>query len=137
MLKTCSRSGIVPVDHVCPYSIQRKYKLEKRNREEKNSPQDKFRKSYRWTKKAKEIKERDHFLCQVCIRNKYNTINVYNYNKLEVHHIVFLSEDFNKRLDDGNLITLCDYHHKMADDGEIPKEELLSYISPLYKPTKK
>lgn len=130
MLKTCSRCGIVPEDHVCPYSIQRKYKLDKRYREEKNSPQDKFRKTYRWTKKAKEIKERDHYLCQVCIRDKYNTIYTYNYNKLEVHHIIPLSEDYSKRLDNDNLITLCDYHHKMADDGVIPKKELQSYISP-------
>ena len=130
MLKTCTRCGIVPVDHICPYSIQRKYNQDKRYREEKNSPQDKFRKTYRWTKKAKEIKERDHYLCQVCIRDRYNTIYTYNYNKLEVHHIIPLSEDYSKRLEDNNLITLCDYHHKMADDGVIPKIELQSYISP-------
>lgn len=131
MLKTCSRCGIVPVDHVCPYAKQKKYE------QEKNSPQDKFRKSWRWYNKSKEIKERDYYLCQVCVRNKYNTINTYNYNKLEVHHIVPLSEDYSKRLDNDNLITLCVYHHKMADRDEIPREELLSYISPLGKHTKK
>ncbi len=45
--------------------------------------------------------------------------------KLSVHHIVPLAEDFNRRLDDGNLITLCGFHHEQAERGVISRELLL------------
>lgn len=123
MLKTCSRCGVVPIDHICPYK--------KTYHKSDGSTKDRFRRTYRWTNKSKEIRQRDYNLCQICIREKYNTINKYNYNKLEVHHIIPLHEDYSKRLDNNNLITLCAYHHKMADNGDIPREELQSYVSPL------
>ena len=43
---------------------------------------------------------------------------------LGVHHIVPLMADFNKRLDNENLITLCASHHRQADAGRIPRAEL-------------
>ena len=49
--------------------------------------------------------------------------------KLEVHHIVPIEEDYTKRLDSSNLITLCRYHHEMAEANEISKEELLGMVS--------
>ena len=120
MLKTCSHCGIVPQDHICPY---RKYK-----NKDNSDAADRFRRSTRWTNKSIEIRERDKYLCQVRINKLYNTINVYNYNKLEVHHIVPINEDYNKRLDNDNLITLCNYHHKMADSGAIPREILSDIV---------
>ena len=120
LLKTCSKCGIVPDTHICPYKTYRK-----KNR---NSEADKFRKTTRWTNKSIEIRQRDKYLCQVCINNLYNTINTYNYDKLEVHHITPIEEDYNKRLDNDNLITLCNYHHKMAEHNEIPREELYKLI---------
>ena len=42
-----------------------------------------------------------------------------------VHHIVPLVEDYEKRLDDDNLITLCSRHHEMAEKGDIDRRELL------------
>lgn len=41
------------------------------------------------------------------------------------------------RLDDENLITACPWHHKMADDGEIPRDYLheLAATSPRWGPT--
>ena len=120
MLKTCSKCGIVPQEHICPY---RTYK--KKN---KNSKADKFRKTKLWTNKSIEIRQRDKYLCRVCVNNLYNTVCQYNYSKLEVHHIVPVEEDYNKRLDNDNLITLCNYHHKMAEHGEISREELIELI---------
>ena len=122
MLKTCSRCGIVPENHMCPYK-----KHYKKNRDENA---DRFRKGTRWTKKSIEIRERDKYLCQVCIRNLYNTINKYTYNDLEVHHIIPINEDYSKRLDNSNLITLCQMHHKMADRNEIPRMVLQKIVSP-------
>lgn len=119
MLKTCSRCGIVPEDHICPYKHYRN--------KDSSEKADSFRKSKQWTNKSLEIRERDRYLCQICLRKLYNTIRQYNYDKLEVHHIVSLNEDYNLRLDNDNLITLCCYHHKLADRGLIPRE-LLSKI---------
>ena len=122
MYKTCSHCGIVPDTHICPY---------RKPREKHRSEQaDTFRKTTKWTKKSLEIRQRDKYLCQVCIRNLYSTVCTYNYNKLEVHHIIPINEDYNKRLNNNNLITLCAFHHKMADNNEIPREELLKMISP-------
>lgn len=120
MLKTCSKCGIVSQDHKCPYKTYKK--------KDKDSQADKFRKTKAWTNKSIEIRQRDKYLCQVCINNLYNTINTYNYDKLEVHHIVPLHEDYNKRLDNDNLITLCKYHHNLAENNEISKEELYKLI---------
>lgn len=122
MLKTCKWCGIVSEDHICPYRKPRRTK--------ENTKANTFRKTNKWTQKSKEIRERDKYLCRVCINDLYNTVNQFNYKKLEVHHIVPIEEDYNKRLDNNNLITLCSYHHKMADSGEIPREELIDMIPP-------
>jgi len=79
-------------------------------------------------KKSKWIRERDKYLCQVCLLELYNTQNKYNFNNIEVHHIVPLIENWNKSLDDTNLISLCAYHHKMADSGQIPRDELIGIV---------
>ena len=122
-LITCSRCGIVQRGHICPKKPYRK--------KERDTQADKFRKSKRWTNKSKEIRTRDRYLCVVCMANLYNTVNQFNFDKLEVHHIIPLNEDYNKRLDNDNLITLCKYHHNLAENGEIPREELRELISPL------
>lgn len=56
-------------------------------------------------------------------------MNELTYKDLEVHHIVPLHEDFDRRLDDDNLISLCQYHHDMADSGVISREFLSEQIS--------
>jgi 5-methylcytosine-specific restriction endonuclease McrA len=118
---TCSRCGIVPRGHNCPYKTYKKKAYD--------TEADKFRKSKRWTNKSIEIRQRDRYLCRVCEANLYNTIQQFNFNDLDVHHIIPINEDYNKRLDNDNLITLCRYHHKMAEDGKIPREELYNIIS--------
>lgn len=49
--------------------------------------------------------------------------------ELETHHIVPIEQDYELRLDDDNLITLCASHHKLADSGRIPSEYLRDLIS--------
>lgn len=121
MNKSCRYCGIVPEDHVCPYR-KRKYKYEK------DSLKDAFRSSAAWQKMRAYIKRRDRYLCRVCITGDYDTLNELTIDHLEVHHIVPLHEDFDRRLDSDNLITLCDYHHGMADRGIISREYLKSRI---------
>ena len=120
-LKSCKYCGrIHKKDFVCPMKPKRnKYKT---------SEADKFRWTKAWQRKREEVKRRDKFLCQICIRKLYNTIKKYNYNDLEVHHIVPIKEDYELRLEDSNLITVCEYHHELAEQGTIPRDELLSIV---------
>lgn len=120
MLKTCKMCGVVQEGHICPYRKSRQ--------KTKDRQSDKFRNTAIWQRKRDEIKIRDRFLCQVCLRNLYHTINFINHKAVEVHHITTIQEDYNRRLDNDNLISLCSYHHKMADKGEIPKEELYKIV---------
>ena len=89
---------------------------------------DKFRWTRTWQNKREEIKKRDLYLCQICVRELYNTKTKYNTEELSVHHNIPINEDYNKRLDNNNLITLCDYHHKMCERGEISREEVQKII---------
>ena len=91
-----------------------------------------FRRTYQWTEKSKSIRKRDNYLCQVCLTGKYNTNYRYTYKELEVHHIVPIEEDYSKRLDETNLITLCRYHHELAEKNTIPREELLEIVAGKY-----
>ena len=72
---------------------------------------------------------RDKYLCQVCLTGKYNTNYRYTYKELEVHHIIPIEEEYSLRLDSENLITLCRYHHEMAEKGEIERTELLKIVA--------
>lgn len=121
MLKSCSYCGKIH---------DSKYICNKRpNKKKQISEADKFRWTNIWKKKAKEIKERDLYLCQICIRELYNTLVKYNTENLSVHHNVPLNEDYNKRLDNDNLLTVCDYHHEMCENGKIPREEIQRIIN--------
>lgn len=89
---------------------------------------DKFRGKSAWKRKREEIKERDNFVCQVCVRNLYNPLRIYETDNLQVHHVIPLEKDYNKRLDNDNLITLCEKHHEMAEAGEIPIEVIKGIV---------
>ncbi len=93
----------------------------------KETAADRFRQTARWKRKAEDIKARDLFLCQYCKEH-----GQYEYRNLSVHHITPIAEDFDRRLDDENLVTLCDLHHKQAESGEIPKKELYEIVGRYY-----
>lgn len=116
MLNSCSYCGrIHDKKYTCPSKPKREYKV---------TDIDRFRWTKRWQRKRKQINERDKYLCQVCIRELHNTQIQYNFKDIEVHHIIPIAEDWNLRLEDNNLICLCTYHHKMADNNLIDREEL-------------
>jgi predicted restriction endonuclease len=81
----------------------------------------------------KQIRAIYKHLCQICLTGKYDTFFQFNYNQLEVHHIVPIEEDYSKRLDSENLITLCNMHHKMAEDNKISREELQEIVARKYR----
>jgi 5-methylcytosine-specific restriction enzyme A len=117
MLKSCKYcGGIHERSYVCPSKLV--------NRKQRDTAADRFRNTNAWKIKRKHIKERDKHLCQVCIRQLHNTINQYTFDDVQVHHIVPIIEDYNKRLDSGNLISLCRMHHEEAEAREISKELL-------------
>ena len=112
-LVSCSKCGRMhPRGAKC--SISRKYE---------NTEERKLRSSYAWTKKAKQIKNDALGLCEVC-----RVQGIYTYDGLEVHHITKLADDRDGLLDDDNLITLCVYHHKQADDGELSADYLRKLV---------
>ncbi len=50
----------------------------------------------------------------------------FNHDTLSVHHIVPVKEDYKKRLDNKNLLTVCRMHHEMCENGLISREEQMS-----------
>lgn len=122
MLKSCKFcGGIHDSNYTCELRPKRKYN-------KRDSRIDIFRSSALWQKKRETIKKRDLNLCQICIRNLFNTNFLYKYKDLQVHHIIPIQEDWDKRLDDDNLITLCPYHHKLAEKGKITRKKLLEIV---------
>lgn len=123
MLKTCSVCGrIHDFNKTCYRAKKKPFKAS-----------NQFRSTYQWKEKRRQIRERDKHLCQVCLTGKYDTFYKYTYNQLEVHHIIPIEEDSSKKLDSENLITLCNMHHKMAEDNKISREELQEIVARKYK----
>ena len=105
MHRSCSVCGrIHPEDKMC----KRVYK--------KNTKESQFRNTNAWIKKRNQIKKRDKYLCQLCLKD-----NIYTYDNLQVHHIIPIAKDYNKRLDSDNLI-------EQAEKGIITKEELYELL---------
>ena len=126
MLKSCSSCGkIHDSKHICP---QKQKKMQERQSKFKSTDKDKFRWTKAWQVKRAEIRQRDNNLCQICIRKLYDTTNQYTYNYLSVHHAIPLEEAFDRRLDNGILITTCDFHHEKMESGEIPRDVILDII---------
>ena len=114
MMKTCSAcGGIHPVGtRKCPVAPSKAYRTTTARR---------LRGNRRWTTLSSKVKQQHKYLCQVCLLKAYNTVEEYNSAGLEVHHIVPLEEDESLAYDWANLITLCRYHHELAERGEIPR----------------
>ena len=83
---------------------------------------DKFRHTRDWLHKRAEIIERDGYRCRLCEEERRP--RRYNPGTLSVHHIIPMSEDWSRRLDGDNLITLCSKHHEQAERGIYSKEIL-------------
>lgn len=89
----------------------------------RNSEADRFRNTRRWRSKAEHIRSRDCNCCRVCLE-----AGLIEYRELSVHHIIPLVQDFTRRLDDENLITLCRFHHEKAEKNLISKRKLLEIV---------
>lgn len=127
MLKSCKYCGKI---HDSKYDCGMKPK-----RRKLNTTQDKFRWTRDWQNKREDIKKRDMYMCQVCRRLMYPYgAPQYNTEHIEVHHIDALVNNFDRRLDDTNLISLCEHHHEMAERGQISKSELFRIVEEQISP---
>ena len=80
-----------------------------------------FRRTSRWTEKSVQIRERDNYMCLCCRAMLEGTVNQFNTEDISVHHIVPIEEDYEQRLEDENLITVCGVHHEMCEAGKISR----------------
>lgn len=116
MYKSCKYCGKI---HDSKFDCGHKPKYKKKYNDKEN-----FRGTTQWKKKREDIKTQDKYVCVVCLYlEKQVTIN-----NLSVHHIVSLEEDYDLRLEDDNLITVCEYHHEQAEKKQISKEILRKLI---------
>lgn len=122
MLKSCSYCGrIHDSTYIC---LSKQQRMKARQKYKKNIGINKFRGTQAWKNKREEVKKRDNYVCQACIRNVERTQRRYETDNLSVHHIVPIEEDYSLRLENDNLITLCDIHHEMAEKGILNREKL-------------
>lgn len=120
MLRSCKYCGRVhDEDYVCKRKPIVKKKID---------AAVKLRNTADWKNMRDKIKRRDKYLCQVCVRELYNTRRKYNCNDLQVHHVIPINSNHELKLEDSNLITLCSMHHSMCDKGQIPYEEVKRII---------
>ena len=121
MFKSCSRCGRI-------HDINKKCYANSRNYYQHDEKVRKFRNSTTWKNKAYEIKERDKFLCQICLKK-----NIINYRDLSVHHIIPVIESEALRLENSNLITVCETHHRECESGKIPRAEQQAIVNEIMK----
>ena len=115
MYRTCSICG-----RIHKYNEQCKRK----SYPVRDSEADKLRAKNIWHEKSKAV--RSHYLfCLVC----YDQYKCFNYDHLQVHHIVPLKDDPSRLLDDDNLIPLCGSCHNKAEKKEFSSEYLLNLVA--------
>lgn len=118
MLKSCSYCGrIHDTKDIC---AEKRIALDKRKKRRRTKAYG-FHRSYTWTNKSIEIRERDNNLCLCCKAMLKGTIRQFNSEELSVHHIIPIEEDYDMRLEESNLITVCRRHHEMCEDGTISR----------------
>lgn len=117
----------------CPYCGKihdKKYQCEKKpvSYNYRGTREDRFRWSYDWKLKREHILRRDKYLCVACLNSLPGTVKKLNNEALSVHHIRSLKTNWELRLADENLITLCNFHHEMAENGRISADTLIKYL---------
>lgn len=110
MWKCCVRCGRIHTKNYTCHAGKRIYQAD---------AERKLRSSYKWTEKSKDIRDKAHYLCEVCKAEGRLT-----YDGVEVHHITKVRDNKDLLLDDYNLICLCTAHHKQADNNQLDNDYL-------------
>lgn len=121
--------------HIKDYEKKKKdsHKWYKKNRTD--YWEQKFYNSIQWKKMSTYIRDRDMYVCQLCLRDKcYGAPDV-------VHHIIELKEDKTVALNSENLICLCTSCHNKVhamyrNNKNITQENLREIVreNPLQSP---
>jgi 5-methylcytosine-specific restriction endonuclease McrA len=121
MLKSCKYCGRIHDDKVV--CEQKKDANNRRWQNRKQTRALQFRRSNAWTEKSQQIRKRDRYMCLCCKAQMIGTVVQYNTRDISVHHIIPIEEEYDRRLDDDNLITVCPTHHEMCERGDITRDE--------------
>ncbi|MFQ8920943.1 MAG: HNH endonuclease [Clostridium paraputrificum] len=84
-----------------------KYKYKEYKRERKDIKEQRFYSSPEWIRVRDRVSAKFNYLCVSCLINKEEIVF-----KDNVHHIEEVKEVWNKRLEEDNLIPLCNECHK-------------------------
>ena len=126
MLKTCVYCGrIHDASMNCPAKAASLKKQEEKKdgaRKNRDEKADKFRHSGKWKQIREHVLHRDRRLCLCCLAGLEGTERRFETDTLSVHHIIPLKEDYNLRMDEGNLVTICAYHHELCEAGRIDRD---------------
>lgn len=117
-LKPCSKIGCHNLtqkryceQHENEYRNQNRYY----DKYQRNKKHDRFYHSAAWKKAIEIIKIRDKGLCQRCLNDKRLVVGTV------VDHIIPLSVEWNKRLDENNLQLLCVGCHNKKTKEDLKK----------------
>lgn len=118
--KKCKCGLIIPLEKSmcdeCLKNRKNKYASSK-NVIRKDYKEQQFYCSKRWMAVRDKVRHRDRHLCLLCLdENKIKQVNA-------IHHIIELKEDWSKRFDTNNLISLCREHHTAIHDIYFDKKE--------------
>lgn len=124
MYRRCGRCGnkvIVGEECSCKEEYKKQY-AKQYDKNVRNNPNNiKYAKFYNgtgWRRKSKNIKAKYNNLCLVCLLKEKRI----SYSDM-AHHIELLKDNWDKRLDDDNLIPLCNECHNAIDHVNYTEED--------------
>ncbi|WBL53610.1 HNH endonuclease [Bacillus phage yong1] len=114
-LRVCPAPGCPSLtrDRYCDeHKTQQQEETKHYNKHSRNKTITSFYKSTDWKRTRQLGLIRDNYLCQHCLKDHCFT------PADMVHHIVEVKEDWSKRLDLDNLVSLCNACHNKVHGGE-------------------
>lgn len=116
----------------CPKKPKTDYKFKKENLDEVNKMENKFYSSSAWQRLRNSVMRECGYKCYVC-SNVFPYFDVRHYTEAnQVHHVEWIRNNWQKRLDVDNLVCLCTEHHNLIHQNEIRnKFELEKFIENL------
>ena len=119
MLKSCPYCHRI---HDNLYKCAPKMAVIRKRQNRLGTEADRFRRTNAWTSKSLAVRERDHHMCLCCKAQLVGTDRVIETDSISVHHIVPIEENFELRLEETNLISVCSVHHEMCEANKITRD---------------
>ena len=119
MLKSCPYCHRI---HDSLYKCAAKTTVMRKRQNRLTTDADRFRRTNAWTSKSMAVRERDNHMCLCCKAQLIGTDRQIETVGLSVHHITPIEEDYELRLDETNLITVCKRHHELCEANKITRD---------------